>query len=168
MSNMNSTQQRLRGSARRSVLVKAAALALAIATFASVQQDAYADPVSRAQAKRMYDRLVGTPPTPALLDELEQLVAADKVAAGMYMLDPSSPRSSQFYTTTLKNFATPWTNRDQTVFAPLNARCCRPTLFMSARASTRPTRPPTTITTWRWRATTPICAWCSSRPRSPR
>jgi hypothetical protein len=120
MSNMNSTQQRLRGSARRSVLVKAAALALAIATFASVQQDAYADPVSRAQAKRMYDRLVGTPPTPALLDELEQLVAADKVAAGMYMLDPSSPRSSQFYTTTLKNFATPWTNRDQTVFAPLN------------------------------------------------
>jgi hypothetical protein len=120
MSNMNSTQQRLRGSARRSVLVKAAALALAIATFASVQQDAYADPVSRAQARRMYDRLVGTPPTPALLDELEQLVAADKVAAGMYMLDPSSPRSSQFYTTTLKNFATPWTNRDQTVFAPLN------------------------------------------------
>jgi hypothetical protein len=120
MSNMNSTQQRLRGSARRSVMVKAAALALAIATFASVQQDAYADPVSRAQAKRMYDRLVGTPPTPALLDELEQLVAADKVAAGMYMLDPSSPRSSQFYTTTLKNFATPWTNRDQTVFAPLN------------------------------------------------
>jgi len=38
----------------------------------------------------------------------------------MYMLDKSSPRSSQFYTTTLKNFATPWTNRDQTVFAPLN------------------------------------------------
>lgn len=120
MSNMKSTQQKLRGNARRSVLVKATALALAIATFASVQQDALADPVSRAQAKRMYDRLVGTPPTPALLDDLEQRVAADKVAAGLYMLDPSSPRSSQFYTTTLKNFATPWTNRDQTVFAPLN------------------------------------------------
>ena len=124
MSNMNSTHrkagQKLRGNARRSVLVKATALALAIATFACVQQEASADPVSRAQAKRMYDRLVGTPPTPALLDDLEQRVAADKVAAGMYMLDPSSPRSSQFYTTTLKNFATPWTNRDQTVFAPLN------------------------------------------------
>jgi len=119
MSNMKSTQQKLRGSARRSVLVKATALALAIATFASVQQ-ASADPVSRAQAKRMYDRLVGTPPTPALLDDLESRVAADKVAAGLYMLDKSSPRSSQFYTTTLKNFATPWTNRDQTVFAPLN------------------------------------------------
>jgi len=120
MSNMKSTQQKLRGGARRSVLVKATALALAIATFASVQQEASADPVSRAQAKRMYDRLVGTPPTPALLDDLESRVAADKVTAGMYMLDKSSPRSSQFYTTTLKNFATPWTNRDQTVFAPLN------------------------------------------------
>jgi hypothetical protein len=119
MSNMKSTQQKLRGGALRSGLVKATALALAIATFASVQQ-ASADPVSRAQAKRMYDRLVGTPPTPALLDDLESRVAADKVAAGLYMLDKSSPRSSQFYTTTLKNFATPWTNRDQTVFAPLN------------------------------------------------
>ena len=69
MSNMKSTQQKLRGSALRSGLVKATALALAIATFASVQQ-ASADPVSRAQAKRMYDRLVGTPPTPALLDDL--------------------------------------------------------------------------------------------------
>jgi hypothetical protein len=116
---MKSTQQKLRGSALRSGLVKATALALAIASFASVQQ-ASADPVSRAQAKRMYDRLVGTPPTPALLDDLESRVAADKVAAGLYMLDKSSPRSSQFYTTTLKNFATPWTNRDQTVFAPLN------------------------------------------------
>ena len=36
------------------------------------------------------------------------------------MLDTTQPHSSHFYTTTLKNFATPWTNRDQTVFAPLN------------------------------------------------
>jgi hypothetical protein len=36
------------------------------------------------------------------------------------MLRADLPHSSQFYTTTLKNFATPWTNRDQTVFAPLN------------------------------------------------
>ena len=121
MSNMNSKQQNARGNARRKVLVKATALALAIATFASVQQEASADPVSRAQAKRMYDRLVGTPPAPQLLDDLDQRVFSDgKVAAALYMLDPSSPRSSQFYTTTLKNFATPWTNRDQTVFAPLN------------------------------------------------
>ncbi len=34
--------------------------------------------------------------------------------------DADLPHSSSFYSTTLKNFATPWTNRDQTVFAPLN------------------------------------------------
>jgi hypothetical protein len=120
MSNMNTKQQNLRGSARRSVLVKVTALAIAVATFASVQQEASADALSRRQAKRMYDRLVGTPPTPALLNDLEARVASDKVAAGLYMLDRQQAHSSQFYTTTLKNFATPWTNRDQTVFAPLN------------------------------------------------
>src|SRR5687768_3374956 len=125
MTNMNSTHrtsgQTARSGKRRSVLVKATALALAIATFASVQQEASATDQSRRQAKRMFDRLVGAPPTPALLNELEQRVATDGgVAAALYMLDSSQPHSSHFYTTTLKNFATPWTNRDQTVFAPLN------------------------------------------------
>jgi hypothetical protein len=112
--------QNLRGSARRNVFVKVTALALAVATFASVQQEASADALSRRQAKRMYDRLVGTPPTPALLNDLENRVATNRVDAAMFMLDRTQAHSSQFYTTTLKNFATPWTNRDQTVFAPLN------------------------------------------------
>jgi hypothetical protein len=120
MSNMNSKQQTLRSRARPSVLVQAIALTLAIATFASVQQEASADAQSRRQAKRMFDRLTGTPPSPALLDDLEQRVATDKVAAAMYMMRADLPHSSSFYTVTLKNFATPWTNRDQTVFAPLN------------------------------------------------
>ncbi|HEY7640427.1 MAG TPA: hypothetical protein VH814_11925 [Steroidobacteraceae bacterium] len=117
---MNSTHRAARGNARRSVLVKVTALALAIATFASVPHDASADALSRRQAKRMYDRLTGTPPTPALLNDLETRVAQDKVSAALYMMDASDPRSSAFYSTTLKNFATPWTNRDRTVFAPLN------------------------------------------------
>jgi hypothetical protein len=121
---MNSTHQSLRqtkrGSARRSVLVKATALAIAVASFASVQHEASATDLSRRQAKRMYDRLVGTPPSPALLNDLETRVAGDKVEAAMYMLRADLAHSSQFYSTTLKNFATPWTNRDQTVFAPLN------------------------------------------------
>jgi hypothetical protein len=120
MSNMNSKRRNARGNARRSGLVQAMALTLAVASFACVQHDASADAQSRRQAKQMYDRLVGTPPTQALLNDLEGRVLADKVAAGLYMLDANSPRSSHFYTTTLKNFATPWTNRDQTVFAPLN------------------------------------------------
>jgi hypothetical protein len=116
MSNMNSKQQ----SARRSALVKATALALAITTFASVQQEASADDAVRARAKQIYDRLTGTPPSPALLNTLEPMVAADEVNAAMYVLRADLPHSSSFYSTTLKNFATPWTNRDQTVFAPLN------------------------------------------------
>jgi hypothetical protein len=99
-------------------LAKAVALAFAIAAFAPVQQAAVAGP--REQAKRMYDRLTGTPPSPALLTDLETRVQGDPLAAALYMMDASSPRSSAFYSVTLKNFATPWTNRDQTVFAPLN------------------------------------------------
>jgi hypothetical protein len=116
MSNMTNKQQR----ARRSALVKVTALTIAIATFACVQHDASADALSRRQAKRMYDRLTGTPPSPSLLNDLETRVATNKVAAAMYMLDTDQAHSSAFYSTTLKNFATPWTNRDQTVFAPLN------------------------------------------------
>jgi hypothetical protein len=93
------------------------AAALAVAALV-VQSGAQAG--SREQAKRMYDRLTGTPPAPALLDDLTNRVTSDPQAAALYMLDASSARSSGFYSVTLKNFATPWTNRDQTVFAPLN------------------------------------------------
>jgi hypothetical protein len=120
MSNMNSTYrspgQTSRGNARRSALVHTIALALAVASFASVQQDASATDLSRRQAKRMVDRLTGTPPSPQLLDQLEPMVAADPANAALFIMN----NSSSFYSVTLKNFATPWTNRDQTVFAPLN------------------------------------------------
>jgi hypothetical protein len=103
---------------RSSPLAKAAALGVALALLASGQQ-ALAGP--REQARRMYDRLTGTPPSPALLTELETKVTNDgTVAAALYMLDKDDPRSKDFYSVTLKNFASPWTNRDQTIFAPLN------------------------------------------------
>src|SRR5688500_5628021 len=54
MSNMKRTP-------RTSPLAKAAALGVALATLASGQQ-AFADAQGRAQARRMYDRLTGTPP----------------------------------------------------------------------------------------------------------
>ena len=50
MSNMNSKRRNARGNARRSVMVKATALVLAVATFASVQQDAQASDQTRRQA----------------------------------------------------------------------------------------------------------------------
>lgn len=105
--------------ARRASLTKAVALALAIVSFASVQQDAVAG--DREQAKRMYDRLTGTPPSPALLDTLTSRVGSSGLEdTAMFIMDRTQAHSSAFYSVTLKNFATPWTNRDQTVFAPLN------------------------------------------------
>jgi hypothetical protein len=116
---MNSTKLPTRRTAACSTWKKAAALAIAAVTFASGIQQAQAD--NRTQAKRMYDRLTGTPPSPVLLDTLTAKVGSDGLFdTAMYILDSSQPHSRDFYSVTLKNFATPWTNRDQTVFAPLN------------------------------------------------
>lgn len=101
----------------RRAMVAGAACALAV--LGAISTEAVAGP--REQAKRMYDRLTGTAPNPALLDDLANRVTTDGAeAAALYMLDPSNARSSGFYSVTLKNFVTPWTNREQSVFAPLN------------------------------------------------
>src|SRR5271163_182252 len=65
------------------------------------------------QATRMYARIAGIPPSAA---ELQQMTAAgDPVSAALIATqDPA------FYNNTVRNLAMPWTNRDQTVFAPLN------------------------------------------------
>jgi hypothetical protein len=70
----------------------------------------------RDQAKRIHDRIAGTPPAEATLDQMETLVANGQAlqAADIATQAPS------FYNVTLKNMAVPWTNRDQSVFAPLN------------------------------------------------
>lgn len=76
---------------------------------------------ARDQAKRIHDRLTGTPPSDALLTQMTSLVqAGNALGAAQLAIDPTNAESSGFYRVTLKNFATPWTNRDRTVFAPLN------------------------------------------------
>jgi hypothetical protein len=71
---------------------------------------------AREQAKRIHDRIAGVPPSAATLDQMEALVQAND-AAGAARIAMQAP---SFYTTTLKNWITPWTNREQSVFAPLN------------------------------------------------
>ena len=70
----------------------------------------------RDQAKRIYDRIAGVPPSEATLDTMEGMVAGGN-AIGAALIATQAP---SFYNVTLKNMAVPWTNRDQTVFAPLN------------------------------------------------
>ena len=70
----------------------------------------------REQAKRIHDRLAGTPPAPAVLDSMATKVAAGN-ALGAAMDAMSNPA---FYNTTVRELATPWTNRDRSVYADLN------------------------------------------------
>lgn len=84
---------------------------------------------AREQAKRMHDRLTGTPPSDAMLDRMEAAIGSgDALTAAYYAIDGAldgaygSPvaATGDFYTVTLKNWVTPWTNRDFNSFAPLN------------------------------------------------
>ena len=61
----------------------------------------------------MYNRIAGIPPTAAELASMT--AAADPVTAALIATqDPA------FYNNTIRNMAAPWTNRDQSVFVPLN------------------------------------------------
>lgn len=72
--------------------------------------------LERRQAKRIHDRIAGVPPSAAVLADMEaDIVAGNPGDAALTAMD-----NDAFYNVTLKNLATPWTNRDQTVFAPLN------------------------------------------------
>ncbi len=73
----------------------------------------------REQAKVIHDRIAGVPPTDTVLQQMEDSInpALPGTArdAAFIAMD-----NVNFYNVTLKNFAAPWTNRDQSVFVPLN------------------------------------------------
>ena len=94
--------------------MRAQSLSILLAALALGAGAASAGP--REQARRMHDRLAGVPPTAAVLDAMANDIAAGRSIDAAYR----AMESKSFYAVTLKNFATPWTNRDQTVFAPLN------------------------------------------------
>jgi hypothetical protein len=107
--------------ARQRATRRAAAISAALAGCVLALLGATAVAGAREQAKRMHDRLVGTPPSDTILNQMEaDILGGSALNAALRAIDPMNPSSSPFYSVTLKNFATPWTNRDQTVFAPLN------------------------------------------------
>jgi hypothetical protein len=97
---------------------------LSVTTFLMISSvsTAYAGPAEREQAKRIHDRLTGVPPTDADLSAMEILIVnGNPQEAARYAMDPNrNSRAKYFYNVTLKNWITPWTNEDQTMFAPLN------------------------------------------------
>jgi len=76
----------------------------------------FADALERRQAKRLYDRLTGIPPEATVLDSMEaELMAGNAINAALIAIEDNA-----FYNVTLKNFAAPWTNEEQSLFVPLN------------------------------------------------
>ena len=71
---------------------------------------------SPEQAKRLHDRLAGVPADEATLNQMVTLLDDHKAIEAAYL----AMQSPDFYNTTLKLFATPWTNEQQDIFLPLN------------------------------------------------
>ncbi|MCU7856569.1 MAG: hypothetical protein KZQ79_12915 [Candidatus Thiodiazotropha sp. (ex Lucinoma borealis)] len=71
----------------------------------------------REQAQRIHDRIAGIPPSAAILTQMVSEIVDNNDPLAAAMLATEHP---DFYNITLKNWATPWTNEDQTPFAPLN------------------------------------------------
>ncbi|MGL6223560.1 MAG: hypothetical protein ACRC6L_08250, partial [Steroidobacteraceae bacterium] len=101
-------------SARHARTLWSVAACLCLAGVSLLPAVAAAD--ARSQAKRLHDRLAGVPPTEAMLTAMASDIAAGRASDAAY----KAMDHRAFYDVTLKNFAMPWTNRDQTVFAPLN------------------------------------------------
>ncbi len=72
---------------------------------------------SLEQAKRIHDRLAGVPPSESVLLAMKNSI--DSTGNGLAAADIAMANDS-FYRVTIKNWAAPWTNRDQSVFVPLN------------------------------------------------
>ena len=78
------------------------------------------------QAKRIHDRLAGVPPTDTVLNQMVDDIngaGSDLNGDGSVNDIDAAFRAMEnrfFYDVTLKNFAAPWTNRDQSVFVPFN------------------------------------------------
>ena len=86
----------------------------AVVALAACAMAAHAGP--REQAQRIHDRIAGVPPSATVLNAMAAEITAGRAeAAAMIAMD-----NPAFYSVTLKNLVTPWTNREQTVFAPLN------------------------------------------------
>jgi len=82
---------------------------------------------SREQAKRIHERIAGVPPSDTVLGQMQNAIDGIEPTCSQYgsVTGPQcaayiAMENHSFYNVTLKNFAAPWTNRDRSVFVPLN------------------------------------------------
>ena len=103
--------QVLSGGARR-------ALTGAVLLLTQLATSAHAGP--NEQAKRIYERIAGEPPPAAVLGQMATAISGSPGQPGLLAAAAIATSAPSFYNVTLKNLVIPWTNRDQTVFAPFN------------------------------------------------
>jgi hypothetical protein len=72
------------------------------------------------QAKRIYERIAGEPPPATVLTQMANAITANPGQTGLVNAAAIATDAPGFYNVVLKNMVIPWTNRDQTVFAPFN------------------------------------------------
>ena len=118
----NDTNDSVRSRVSRASRALGVACAVAAAISSAMPSAALAGP--NEQAARLYNRIAGVPPSASELQQMSQFISAGQAlcstptslqcAAGI------ATNSPNFYNTVLKNWAMPWTNRDETAFAPLN------------------------------------------------
>lgn len=99
---------------RKKPMAKACLTALSIGCFLS--SGALAGPTE--QAKRLHERIAGVPPSNE--SDVLQLMANDIAAGDAKKAAYLAMNNDTFYNVTLVNWAAPWTNREQSVFVPLN------------------------------------------------
>src|SRR5579883_867577 len=91
---------------------------------AAVLLVAQAAPVARAgtaeQAKRIYGRIAGVPPSSTDITNMVSLIGSPATPSGLLAAAAYATNAPSFYNVTLKEFVNPWTNRDQSAFVPLN------------------------------------------------
>ena len=110
--NGNAGLRRGRGAATRALSLSVLLLA------AQLPAPAVAGP--NEQAKRIYERIAGVPPSAADLQTMVNDITGQSGQAGLLAAAAYATNAQTFYDVTLKNFSMPWTNRDATVFSPLN------------------------------------------------
>lgn len=70
----------------------------------------------REQAKRIHDRLVGIPPSATVLDSMAAKIEANDALGAAY----DAMDNPAFYNTTVRELATPWANRERSVYVDMN------------------------------------------------
>jgi len=87
-----------------------------LAAFTILATPALAGPAERAQAVSLYSRLTGAPPSAADLNTMESYLVAGQTEQAAAV----GTAAANFYDVTLRNIFAAESNRDQSVFVPLN------------------------------------------------